>query len=259
MVTWLLLSHHVPTQIEWTVLTTGVSQSALIAGGLWVIYIALEPYVRRRWPHAIVSWSRILAGRLRDRLVGADLLFGVIAGTAWTLVMQSQTIVNLGLGKTAWRTPSLDTLLGVRHILGRLLIWLPEAIGNSLATLFIVLALQILVRRQWLAGGISIALLTLLTFISGAGGSRPLIDLPFWALFYGSAIFILIRFGLVALTTGFFVFYVLRSFPITADLSAWYADTGLFALMSVFALSIYGFHAGVTRAPLLKHSLLYKP
>jgi hypothetical protein len=203
--------------------------------------------VRRRWPHAIVSWSRILAGRVRDQLVGTDLLFGVIAGTAWTLVMQFQVIVNLGLGKTAWWMPSLDSLLGARQALGQLLMCLPEAIVDSLANLFIMLALQILVRRQWLAGGISVALLTLLKFSS----SRPLIELPFWALFYGSAIFILIRFGLVALTAGFFVFYVLRSFPITVDLSAWYADTGLFALMSVFALSIYGCHGGLMERPLL--------
>ena len=255
MLSWLLMSHHVPTQIELTLLVTAASQSAFLAGALWLIYIALEPYVRRRWPQTVVSWSRILAGRVRDQLVGADLLCGVIAGTVWTLLMQSHQIVNLSLGEPAWWTPSLDTLLGVRQIFGRLLMYLPQAIVNSLSILFIILGLRILVRRQWLAGGITVALLTVGSTLAG---SRPLIGVPFWALFYGGVVFILMRFGLLALTAGFFVVYVLRSFPITANLSAWYVDTSLFALVSVFSLALYGFHAGAKQGPLLKAAILHK-
>ena len=40
---------------------------------LYVLYVALEPYVRRRWPDALVSWTRVLAGRFRDPLVGRDI------------------------------------------------------------------------------------------------------------------------------------------------------------------------------------------
>ena len=35
----------------------------------WLYYLALEPYVRRLWPQALISWSRVLAGRVRDPLV----------------------------------------------------------------------------------------------------------------------------------------------------------------------------------------------
>jgi serine/threonine-protein kinase len=257
MLIWLLMSHHVPTEIELTMLMTAVSQSALLAGGLWLIYIALEPYVRRRWPDTIVSWSRILAGRVRDQLVGADLLCGVIAGTAWVLVMQSHEIVSLSLGERAWWTPSFDTLMGVRQFFGRLLMYLPQAIVDSLAVLFTILGLRILVRRQWLAGGISVALLTVLMVGSTVGGSRLLIGMPFWAVLYWGFVFVLMRFGLVALTTGVFVLYVLRGSPITADLSAWYADTSLFTLLTVFALAVYGFHAGTKQGPLLRTTLLH--
>jgi hypothetical protein len=38
------------------------------------MYMALEPVVRRRWPEVLVSWSRLLAGRLRDPLVGSHIL-----------------------------------------------------------------------------------------------------------------------------------------------------------------------------------------
>jgi len=46
----------------------------------WILYLALEPIVRRRWPDSIISWSRLLAGRLRDPLVGRDILIGCLAG-----------------------------------------------------------------------------------------------------------------------------------------------------------------------------------
>ena len=52
------------------------------------------------------------------------------------------------------------------------------------------------------------------------------------------------------------IIQLLRSFPITADLSAWYAETSVFVLVSVFALSVYGLHASVARRPLLKDALL---
>ena len=51
---------------------------------LWLFYIALEPDLRQRWPHRIISWSRLLAGRWHDPLVGRDLLIGglFVAGIA---------------------------------------------------------------------------------------------------------------------------------------------------------------------------------
>ena len=46
---------------------------------MWLIYIALEPFLRRRWPHRIISWNRLLRGNLRDPLVGRDILIGALA------------------------------------------------------------------------------------------------------------------------------------------------------------------------------------
>ena len=30
---------------------------------VWLLYLALEPYARRRWPHMLISWKRLLAGQ----------------------------------------------------------------------------------------------------------------------------------------------------------------------------------------------------
>ena len=65
-----------------------------LAAGVWeagrvVIYLALEPIVRRRWPDALVAWTRLLRGRIVDPLVGRDALIGVLGGVVLVLIGQS--------------------------------------------------------------------------------------------------------------------------------------------------------------------------
>ena len=55
---------------------------------MWALYLSIEPYVRRHWPQAIISWSRLLAGRVRDPLLGRDLLIGVLLGIVWLLIVE---------------------------------------------------------------------------------------------------------------------------------------------------------------------------
>ena len=53
-------------------------RSLAIAFRVWLYYVALEPFVRRLWPDVLISWSRLLSGRLQDPLVGRDLLIGCL-------------------------------------------------------------------------------------------------------------------------------------------------------------------------------------
>jgi hypothetical protein len=80
MLEWLCSAHHVSTFDELTLFLGGVSWAAFPAGLLWMFYMALEPYVRRRWPHSMITWSRLLAGGVSDPLVGGQLLAGVALG-----------------------------------------------------------------------------------------------------------------------------------------------------------------------------------
>ena len=45
-------------------------------------YAALEPWFRRLWPEALITWSRVLAGRWRNPVVARDVLFAVLAAIA---------------------------------------------------------------------------------------------------------------------------------------------------------------------------------
>ena len=53
----------------------------------WTMYLAIEPYVRRRWPHTLISWTRLLSGRVQDPLIGRDVLIGVAAGAVMALAI----------------------------------------------------------------------------------------------------------------------------------------------------------------------------
>ena len=67
----MLRAHHVPiaiAELEWLLFTAGL---ALLWGGFaWLIYISLEPHLRRVWPRTLISWTRLLSGQVRDPLVG---------------------------------------------------------------------------------------------------------------------------------------------------------------------------------------------
>lgn len=58
---WLFSSHHVATEAEAFNFITGVQSILYWTFFFWVVYLAFEPFVRRRWPGRIVSWSRLLA------------------------------------------------------------------------------------------------------------------------------------------------------------------------------------------------------
>ena len=80
MALWVFLAHFSSVGNFLYLFVLAVSTALFWGGAVWVLYLALEPYVRRYWPQAIISWTRVLAGRWRDPLVGRDVLYGVMLG-----------------------------------------------------------------------------------------------------------------------------------------------------------------------------------
>ena len=60
------------------VLSRGQAITIFVPALVWLLYIALEPHLRRVWPETMIGWSRLLAGGVRDPLVGRDVLVGVL-------------------------------------------------------------------------------------------------------------------------------------------------------------------------------------
>src|SRR5712691_2614762 len=86
--------------------------SLFLAAFVWLTYMALEPFARRRWPDLLISWTRLLSGRLRDPLVGRDILIGILAGASVALVffMQQSVPAFANLSAMTPIPPALETL-----------------------------------------------------------------------------------------------------------------------------------------------------
>ena len=107
-----------------------------------------------------------------------------------------------------------------------------------------------LFRRLWLAA----AALVLLAIAVFSPTNLP--DLCAGAVFAVVITFILIRFGVMALMAAIFVWQVLLFFPLTTDLTTWYASSSLFAIASVLALTAYAGYTALAGRPLFQAGFL---
>jgi hypothetical protein len=251
MVLWVCRAHIVPTLDMTLPLVLAVSTALFASGLVWTLYLSLEPYVRRHWPQTLVSWSRLLMGQLRDPLVGRDVLFGVILGLIWIVIFQVRGLLTMRNGAPP-EFYSTDYLMGGRHALGAWLLHIPGAIEGTLLFFFLLFVLRVLLRKEWLAAIVFVALWVALKTL---GSDYPWIEAPAWTLLYGVAAFVVLRFGFVALAVGLFVTDMLLNVPLTLDLWAWYASTTLLPLAMVAALAVWGFYNSLAGQKLWKSEM----
>ncbi len=248
---WLCEGHIVATPIVLLPFTIAVSTALFFAGLMWILYLSLEPYVRRHWPQTLVSWSRLVMGQLRDPLVGRDVLFGVILGDVLVLIFRTGRALEISRG-AAPEVYSTDYLIGGRYALGSWLIHIPSAIQGTLLFFFVLFVLRVVLRREWLAAIVFVAIWATLKTL---GSDYPWIEAPSWSLLYGVAALVVFRFGFVALAVGLFVTNTLLNVPLTLDFSAWYASSTLLPFLIVAALAVWGFYNSLAGQKLWKAEL----
>jgi serine/threonine-protein kinase len=249
--------HHVPSfDGEFGIFIEHLAVALESAALMWVVYVALEPFLRARWPHRIISWSRMLGGAWRDPLVGRDVLLGAVFGVSLTLLFSLQNLMPRWLGwppNAPDGTPNGWALIGTRGLLERVLVGFDISLTQALGLLFIFLLLFIILRRDWLAAGAGWGLIT---FFYSTGGDYASINWSFGMVSAALITFVLMRFGLLALMTLFLVSYFTYSLPITMNLTAWYGTSTIFALVIVAALGTYGFYMSLGGQRLLRGQLL---
>ena len=248
MVLWLLRSHLVPGLETFGLFVVTIGTALFVSSMTWILYLAVEPYVRRFWPHSIISWSRLISGRLRDPLVGRDMLFGVMLGTAWVLIFKVAhlMVAQKGAAPTLSQT---DYLLGGRLALAAWWVQIPVSILATLEFFFVLLGLKVVLRRDWLAAAVFVAIFTLAKTL---GGDYLAVQIPAQILIYAIAAIIVVRFGLVPLAFAVFTVNLLANVPVTSDFSAWYATTPVAALFTVLAIAGWGFYNALGGQPLWK-------
>jgi len=246
IVRWLLLSHLVPGFETFGLMILALATSLFLSTLIFVLYLALEPYVRRYWPHAIISWSRLLAGQARDPLVGRDIVLGVLLGVVWVAIFKVNTLVTMKLGD-APALLSSGYLVSARAGLGMWISQLPLSIIATLEFFFLFLVFKLLLKRDWLATS---AFVLIFTAVKTLGQDHMAVAAVTAVLVYLILALIVYRFGLVPLACAIFTVDMLANVPFTGDISAWYFGTTMFALLSVVALALWGFYHSLGGQPL---------
>jgi serine/threonine-protein kinase len=251
----LLRADHVALAFEELALVTNLmAQALLYAVFTWLMYMALEPIARRRWPQLLVGWSRLLAGRLRDPLVGRDLLVGGVAGVTLVLLLHLSVVVPAWLGtpSPAPRAPVITSLAYVRHLVFYML-WSPyPAVCVAFATLMGLFVNRVIFRIGWLSVAVQpISLYFLFMVFTGA---EELWSLPV-ALFTVLYLGVLLRAGLLPAIISLYFFLVLETTPLTMDWSSWYANRTLASLALLGGIAAYGFYFSLGGKPLFGNAL----
>jgi hypothetical protein len=135
---------------EFWLFVNAVSYAAFYSGMIWALYMAVEPYVRRHWPDALISWTRVLSGHVRNPLVASHVLVGVCLEVAFIAAVRG--VFWVVRPPTTQRMPiSIASLQGGTFPLGA---WLQMAVGGLafvMAFVLIIVLLRLLVRRLGIA------------------------------------------------------------------------------------------------------------
>src|SRR5262249_2572750 len=160
-------AHHVPSVIEETSFVLGVTGwSAIWAAFCWVGYLGLEPPLRRHAPQVLGAWTRVFAGRLRDSVVGRDVLIGVAGGLA--LVALATIRFRLWPDRSAAMVlyHALETLRSWRRFTFVQLLAALDAVQTAVAAGLLVALVRPIVRRVTVAACL-VALLSIPISIGG--------------------------------------------------------------------------------------------
>ena len=244
---YLLGTHHVIAINEVLQLLKVATTHLTFGAVFWLAYIALEPLVRRRWPDLIVSSTRLLSGRLRDPLIGRDILIGGVAG-----VMTSVTLSAYLLTAVTWEWPR--RLLPSPFVFGPLanpseaisiLAWITSiAIQDAVGVMMLMVVLTITLRRRWLA--------VTAFFVVIVGLLSTDLGLPLWLGAIHAALLstVVVRFGLLAMVATTIFFLGLDWLPLTLDLRAFYFASSIIPIVFLLTLGWYGVYTSLGGRPL---------
>jgi serine/threonine protein kinase len=241
----LIYADHVPTVrgelgIIYLVLAGELIPSLFIG----LIYIALEPFVRRYWSELLISWNRLLKGDFRDPLIGRDILFGFLLGMGHTFGIFFGSVVftlatgNEGTLSVVYMFQPVDGLTGSIYALTT---FAANAVSGGFVILFVLLGIYMITKKKNLS-------LFLVFFLVFALQGLIFVLTQHWGYVFGALInsvcFIiaLSRFGLVGMIFFWLGFYLTYLCPLTLDSASLYMPHTIVTFVVVLALAVYAFY-----------------
>ena len=214
----------------------------------WVTYLAIEPYLRRRWPRTLIGWSRLLAGNRGDPMVGRDLLIGVLAGAG----------LSTAGAAMRWITGDFDlnSIVGLANV---------RQVGSTTlnnvfvgALMAIALGVILLLAHATVRNRTAAVVITGLIWAAGipTSGANAGLEIAFRLLSAAVLMGIYVRFGILAAALCLCVERTLNLPPLTLDPSLWYFGRSLAILALVAAIAVYGFYRSLGTRALFARAVL---
>jgi serine/threonine-protein kinase len=238
---WLLASHHPRASLALQSFVVQAMPRAFAEGAImFALYLAIEPWGRRLWPRAMITWSRVLTGRWRDPQVGRDVLIGLLMAVVGVLLVRliEFNTIRLGGPPVAWfgQLNTEDLYVYLLGSFGATLVILSAlmAIAPALILTASLLMFQALLRNKWLAAACFFALFDAASF------QAPWITVLGGVLGTLVLVWVIYRFGLFVLAImqcG----AALISAILTTDFTMWYGPSSLAAVIAVSAFALVGF------------------
>jgi predicted Ser/Thr protein kinase len=251
MILWGFIAHLLPTVGSFGLFMMAIASALFVSTVVCALYLALEPFVRRHWPHAIISWSRAMSDKVRDPLVGRDLLFGVLFGLAWSIIFEFTFLTRMRLGD-APEMASTDFLLGTRHVIATWLWHLSNSVQATLVFFFLMFILRVILRKPWLA---ATAFVAFWVAIKLDGSHHFAADFAGYLGIYLLAAFMIVRFGFITLAAAILTVDLLLSIPMGLNPASWYMSGSLFVLTTVAAMAVWGAYTALGGQKILKEQL----
>ena len=250
---WLIGASHVPTfRGELRLFWFAIAEALIKAFIIWLFYIALEPYVRKRSPHRIISWSRLMAGSWRDPLVGRDILIGMLLSLGGNAVLfTGSELISRQLGSPAGVSARGIGYLSASALGATFFGWqFFMSLLHGMGYVLLLLLLSLPLKRDWLAA-VALWLLFMLPALLSIR-SASLVGLLLTGITWALIVLVVARLGLLAMASVQFFYFMGLFFTYTTDLSAWYAGNTILALLICVAFAFYGFYTSKAGQPLFR-------
>ncbi len=222
-------------------LWTAIGDGVILA----MFYLAVEPWARRQCPEAMITWSRILAGRWRDPAVSRDVLLGLAWAMAAALLLLLYYYVDIRLGDAPAWLPGMtlstltaeENLGGGRMVIYCILFSLRMGLVLPLFTFTLLVFLRMLLRNRTVATIVLAALVTPVIY----GNSTHAVDWLFAAALAAVYIYAMQRFGVFVAMVYTAASSLIAGSLLTADFGAWYGLTSMMVVLVISALALAAF------------------
>jgi serine/threonine-protein kinase len=228
--------------------------------GAWAaaVYIALEPWVRRWWPHAMVGWARVVAGRWRDPIVARDVLVGLAMATVYRCIYLAAVAATVRQGASPLNVASIDAvpgefvlshLAGPQFIAANMLSSVTFGIAIAAFSFFLLAVFRSLFSNQWL-GIAAFCVFSYLWSSMQPDFRGHWLTLSTYPLLLAIWIVGALRYGLLTLVVATSAGQLMAQSILGIHFGDWHGRSSFVAVLLVSAVAIWAFRISVDQRAL---------